>query len=99
MPEPAMRRFIDIANLHTTFPLTETEFSTPSKKTTYYEVGKLALQLLPILLSRIEALEDPEVYDFIVRLRNQPPFYLIKNDPLELEKVKAAQAIEDFLEV
>jgi len=51
------------------------------------------------LLSRIEALEAQEESDFIVCLRNQPPFYLIKNDPLELEKVKAAQAIEDFLEV
>jgi len=68
-------------------------------KTTPYEVGKLAFQLLPILLSRIEALEDPELCDFIVWLRNQPPFYLCKNDALELEKVKAARAIGDFLEV
>ena len=32
-------------------------------------------------------------------LRSHPPFYLINNDPLELEKVKATQAIEEFLKV
>jgi hypothetical protein len=32
-------------------------------------------------------------------LQNQPPFYSIKDDPLEWQKVKAAQAIEDFLKV
>ena len=32
-------------------------------------------------------------------LRSQPAFNLIKNDPLELEKVKATQAVEEFLKV
>ena len=34
-----------------------------------------------------------------VLLRSHPAFHLIKNDALELEKVRATQAIEDFLEV
>ncbi|KIM44124.1 hypothetical protein M413DRAFT_375314 [Hebeloma cylindrosporum] len=33
----------------------------------------------------------------MVSLRSHPPFYLIRNDPLEWEKVAAAQAIEKFL--
>jgi len=66
--------------------------------TTYYEVGKLALNLLPILLSRIKALGS-QVHEVTVLLRNYPAFYLIKNDPLELQKVKAVQAIEKFLKV
>ena len=66
---------------------------------TYYEVGKLALELLPILLSRLESLEGREVHDLALCLRSHPPFYLIKHDPLELEKAKAAQAIKGFLEV
>jgi len=39
------------------------------------------------------------VYEVMVLLRSQPAFSLIKNDPLELQKVKATQAIEDFLKV
>ena len=39
------------------------------------------------------------MHELTTCLRSHPPFYLIKNDPLELEKVKAAQAIEDFLKV
>ena len=67
--------------------------------TTYYEVGTLAFNLLPILLSRIEALGGSGVPEVTVLLRSHPAFYLIKNDPLEFEKVKAAQAIEEFLKV
>ena len=66
----------------------------------YYEVGRLAFVLLPILLSRIEALGlGGKMHEFTAFLRSYPPFYLIKNDPLELEKVKAMQAIEAFLKV
>jgi len=32
-------------------------------------------------------------------LRSYPAFYLIKNDPLESQKVKATRAIEAFLKV
>ena len=67
--------------------------------TTYYEVGKLAFNLLPILLSRIKALGGSQVQEVTFLLRSHPAFYLIKNDPLELEKVKAAQAIEEVLKV
>jgi len=60
-------------------------------------VGKLAFVLLPILLSRIKgrALVS-QVHGILLCL---PPFPLIKNDPLGLEKVKARQAIEEFLKV
>jgi hypothetical protein len=67
--------------------------------TTYYEVGKLAFNLLPILLSRIKALGGSKMHEVTAFLRSHPPFYLIENDPLELEKVKATQAIEEFLKV
>ena len=60
---------------------------------TYYEVGKLAFDLLPILLSRIKGPAVSQLHDIL------PAFQLIKNDPLELEKVKATQAIEEFLKV
>jgi hypothetical protein len=76
--------------MHATIPLAE--------GTSYYEVGKLAFDLLPILLSRIEALGG-RVHEVTAFLRSHPAFYLIKNDPLELEKVKATQAIEEFLKV
>jgi len=104
MPEPAIRRFVDIANLHTELPFTATDLSKfflvpRHKKTTCYAVGKLAFELLPILLPRIEPLESPEAHNVTVCLRSHPPFYLIENDPLELEKAKAAQAIEEFLKV
>jgi len=106
MPEPVIRPFVDIANPHTELPLSKPYFSKPlfasrheNKNMTYYEVGKLAFELLPILLSRIEALEGPGTHDITVCLRSHPPFYLIKNDLLQLEKAKAAQAIEGFLEV
>jgi len=104
MSEPAIRRFIDVANLHTKLPFTATELSklwlvSSHKNTTCYAVGKLAFELLPILLSRIKPLESSEAHDVTVCLRTHPPFYLIKNDPLELEKAKAAQAIEEFLKV
>jgi len=66
---------------------------------TYYEVGKLALNLLPILLSKLKALGGEAMQELAVVLREHPPLHLIKNDPLELEKVKAAQAVEEFLKV
>jgi hypothetical protein len=82
------RRFIDIVDTHTLIPV---EFGT-----TYYEVGKLAFDLLPILLPRIEGPEVSQVHHILLGL---PTFDLIKNDPLGLEKVKAMQAIEEFLKV
>ena len=66
---------------------------------THYEVDKLALNLVPVLLSAIKGLGRLEAHRITVFLRSHLPFYLIKNDPLELEKVKAAQAIEEFLKV
>ena len=110
MPEP-IRRFIDIANSSTNFPYTisELEFSAlwhampcgtnTHINNTYYAVGKLALELLPILLLRIESPEGAEAHDLALCLRSHPPFYLIEDDSLELEKAKAAQAIKGFLEV
>jgi len=67
--------------------------------TTFYEVGKLTFNLLPILLSRIKGLEESQVHEVTVLLRSDPAFYLIDNDPLEFEKVKAAQAIDEFSKV
>jgi hypothetical protein len=64
--------------------------------TTYYKVGKLAFDLLPILLSRIQGPAVSRVHDILLRL---PTFDLITDDPLRAEKVKATQAIEEFLKV
>jgi hypothetical protein len=66
---------------------------------TFYEVGKLAFNLLPILLSKIKGLGESQVHEVTVLLRSDPAFYLIENDPLEFEKVKATQAIEEFVKV
>jgi len=83
------RRFTDIADIHTLVPLVW--------GTSYYEVGKLAFDLLPILLSRIEGpAVSWELHALLLRLS---PFDLIKNDPLGLEKVKVVQAVEEFLKV
>ena len=65
----------------------------------YDEVEKLALDLLPILLSRIKALGGSQACKIAVFLQSQPPISLIENDPLEVQKAKATQAIEDFLKV
>ena len=86
------RCFIDIFDIHNLIPQTE--------GMSYYEVGKLAFVLLPILLSRIEVLGlRGKVHEFTAFLQSQPPFCLIKNDPLKLEKTKATQAIQEFLKV
>jgi hypothetical protein len=82
---------IQIVDIHTSIP--------SSTRITYYDVGKLAFNLLPILLSRIKALGGSQVHEVTALLRSYPAFYLIKNDPLGLEKVKAAQAIDEFLKV
>ena len=81
---------MDIVDIHTLIPTMET---------TYYLVGKLALNILPILLSEIKAVGGSEVHEVTVLLRSCPAFYLIKKDPLELQKVKAMQAIDEFLKV
>ena len=83
------RRFVDIFDIHTRV--------IPTERMTCYEVGKLAFNLLPILLSSIS--EGPVVSMVHNMLLCFPPFYLIKNDLLRLEKVKAMQAIEEFLKV
>jgi len=64
--------------------------------TTYYKVGKLAFNLLPILLSRIKGPAVSQVHDILL---GAPIFYLIEDDPLESEKFKAMQAIDEFLKV
>jgi hypothetical protein len=71
----------------------------PTKRTTYYEVGKLSFNLLPVLLSRIKARGGSQVHEVTVLLRSHPAFHLIKNDLLEFEKIKAVQAVEEFLKV
>jgi hypothetical protein len=63
---------------------------------TYYKVGRLAFNLLPILLSRIQGSAVSRVRDILLGL---PTFHLIQDDPLRSEKVKAMQAIEEFLKV
>ena len=100
MLEP-IRRFTDIANPHTELPLylpASWTWDLRDTPTYYYAVGKLAFKLLPILLSRLESLEGAEVHDLALCLQSHPPFYLIEDDSLELEKAKAAQAIKRFLE-
>jgi len=92
MPGYNYRSFTEIVDVHT--PVLN-----GYHKTTYYEVGKLVFNLLPILLSRIKALGGPYVHEAIVSFRSHPAFCLIKNDPLESEKVKAKQAIEEFSKV
>jgi hypothetical protein len=78
------RRFIGIVDIHTTRDM---------DNTTYYGVEKLAFNILPILLSRIQALGGSWVHELTGFLQSYPPFFFIKNDPLELEKFKVAQAI------
>ena len=81
------RCFIDIVDIDTLIP---TEYP---HSTTYYKVGRLAFDLLPILLPRIQGPAVSQVHDILLGL---PIFHLIENDPLRLEKVKAAQAIQEF---
>ena len=83
------RRFIDISDIDN--PVPRGYYST-----TYYKVGKLAFDLLPILLSRIKGPGVSQVHDILLRL---PTLDLIQDDPLGSEKVKATQAIEEFLKV
>ena len=84
------RHFMDVVDIHTLIP---------ERDTTYYEVGKLAFNLLLILLSRIKALSGSKAHEIAIFLQSQPPFYSSKDDPLEWQKEKTAQAIEDFLKV
>ena len=92
MLELDSRRFIDIFDVNARIP-------PMFMNMTYYEVGKLAFNILPILLSTIQELGGSRAHEVTAFLQSHPPFYLIKNDPLELEKVKATQAIEEFLKV
>ena len=93
MFDSIIRRFID-------FPMINVDWEAlVLNGVTWYEAGKLALNLLPILLSRIKTLGQLEVQAVAIFLRRYPPFHLLENDRLELEKIKAAQAIQEFLEV
>ena len=96
----SIRCFTDIGDIHTMAPGYEWYWR-KDKDTTCYAVGKLAFDLLPVLLEglmsdRVKGVGMLEISPF---LRRHPPFRLIKNDPLELEKVKAMRAIEEFLKV
>jgi len=82
------RFFIDIVDIHTWIP--------GAFYTTYYQVGKLAFDLLPILLSRIKGPAVSQVHDILLGLTT---FDLIEDDPLGSEKFKAMQAIDEFLKV
>jgi len=82
------RRFVNIVDIRTLIPTVE--------DTSYYEVGKLAFDLLPILLSRIKGPAVLQMHDILLWHR---PFYWIENDPLVWEKVGVMQAIKEFLKV
>jgi hypothetical protein len=82
------RRFVNIVDIHTLI--------LPVEGTSYYAVGKLAFDLLPILLSKIEGPAVSQVHDILLWHR---PFYWIENDPLVWEKVKVMQAIKEFSKV
>ena len=97
MLDSAIRDFIDIVDL--SIPARGHWPGLGLKEVTYYEVGKLAFDLLSIFLSRLEALAVSGVQEISTLLRRHPPFRLLTNGPLELEKVKTAQAIENFLKV
>jgi len=84
------RRFIHIVDKHTLSP------PLIMFGATYYEVEKLAFDLLPILLSRIDGPAVSKVHDILLDF---PAFYWIRDDPLGSEKVKATHAIEEFLKV
>jgi len=91
--EPVIRCFTD-------FPMALVgDLKGLAKHVTCYEVGKLALNLLPILLSRIETLGRLKSHEVTGFLRSHPPFRLVENDRLELEKIKATWAIQEFLKV
>jgi len=68
----------------------------PANLATYYEIGRLAFNLLPILLSRVHGPAVSKVHDILLGL---PTFALIQDDPLDSAKVNATQAIEEFLKV
>ena len=84
-----------MVDLHAKIPLGKDILDIPM---TYDEVGKLAFDLLLILLSRIQALEG-NTHEITAFLQSYPPFYLIRNDPLELEKIKVTRAMEKLLKV
>jgi hypothetical protein len=67
------------------------------KNVTSYKVVKLAFDLLPILLARLKALGGLRAQEIAIFMRSHPPFYSKKGDLLELEKIKTAQAVEEFL--
>ena len=63
-----------------------------------YEVGKLALKLLPIVLSRIKTPDQLKVYGNAGFLRRRQPFLLLKNHRLESEEAQAkARAMQKQL--
>jgi hypothetical protein len=46
-----------------------------------------------------QELKQSQVHEVTALLGNHPAFYLITNDPLGLEKVRVAEAIDEFLKV
>jgi hypothetical protein len=78
-----------------------TDLDFPGYLSNTCEPGHLAFDLLPILLSRLEALGGSEVQEIANFLRYHPPsVHWIEDGRLEPEKVKAGQcAIEEFLKV
>ena len=63
------RRFTDIVNVNW-IQLADSN----SERTRYYDVGKLAFNLLPILLSRIKALGGSQVHEVTILLLIHPAF-------------------------
>jgi hypothetical protein len=72
---------------------------------TYYEIGRLGFDLLPLLLPRIQGPAVSHMHDILLGLptfyliQDYPTFYLRQDNPLGSEMVKAMQAIEEFLKV
>jgi hypothetical protein len=93
----AIRRFTDIGDIYKMIPGHEWDCRKDNDMT-YYAAGKLAFDLLPILLSKLESLKGSGIQEISNVLRDHH-FQFINNDPLEWEKAKAKQAIEDFLKV
>ena len=96
MLDSVIRCFIDIVDIPSKNFASKTVATRKRSKfecdKTYYEVATLV-----VLLSKLKALGGSGVQEISISLRSGPSFHLIKNDPLELEKVKMAQAIEEFL--
>lgn len=91
--KPVIRRFIDFPSM---IPVKAS--ANASNMSYCYEVGKLALKLLPIVLSRIKTPDQLKVYGNAGFLRRRQPFLLLKNHRLESEEAQAkARAMQKQL--